>query len=120
MDAQRDELCLIDDVENCVHGDMGYNRKHFLGIKFSGAILSAARRATNLAICGVRGRVDWMFEKVKLCWSISDFKRKMKTKESPVALFYLISMLLNNVRTCYCCENNVFQHFECDPLTVDQ
>lgn len=120
MDVQLDAVCLNDSKQCYVHGDTGYNRRHFLDVLFSGASLSAAQRATNLATGGVRVTVKWMYQEVKLYCSISYFNRKMKCKESPVAFLYLISILVANVCTFYFRENTVSQYFEYDSLTLDQ
>lgn len=119
MDDQLYAICLIEEGQYYVHGGTNDSRRHCLDVLFSGASLAAAQRAASLATGTVRVAVEWMYKKVKLYWTTSDFKRKMKTGESPVALLDLVSMLLTNVRTWSYRKNTVSRYFECDPLTLD-
>lgn len=86
MDEQLDAVCNMNGEQFLIHGDTGYNPRHFLDFPFAGVNLSIVKRAANKATCSVRVTVEWMYKEVKLYWTTSDFKRKMRTGESPVAL----------------------------------
>lgn len=62
MDEQLGAIRLIEEERYYVHGDTGHNRRHCLDVTFSGASLTAAQRAANLATGGKRMKVQWMYK----------------------------------------------------------
>ena len=120
MDEQLQEVCYVNGVQYYFHGDTGYNRRHYLDVPFAGGNLSPAQRAANKSTGAARVTVEWMYKEIKLYWTTSDFKRKLRAGESPVGLLYLTSMFLMNVRTCYYRENTVSQYFNCSPPSLQE
>lgn len=117
-DEQLQNVCRVGEVQYYIHGDSGYNRRCYLDVPFCGANITPAQRAANRSTSAVRVTVEWMYKEIKLYWTTTDFKRKMRTRENAVALLYLASMLLTNVRTCLYHENTVSQYFKCRPPTL--
>ena len=87
-------------------------------VPFQGRKLSAAQRAFNKAMSSVRIIVEWIFTKVKMQFTVMDFKRKMKLFESPIGLMFLCCMFFSNCRN-FIYSNQIFQYFNCLSLTPE-
>lgn len=70
-------------------------------VPFPGASLTAARKAFDKAMSGVRITVEWVFKELKMHFGTVDVKRKMKIFESPVGMLYTSAMLLSNFPNCF-------------------
>lgn len=67
----------------------------------------------------IRVTVKWVFEEVKRYWKTLDYKRKMRSCESPVGALYITAMLLENMRKCVY-PNSVAQFFDCIPTSLEE
>ena len=88
-------------------GDSGYSARCFLYVPFSGSNLCEARSALNKAMAKSRA-VEWFFIEVKRYWTLVDFKRKMRVRESAVGAMYIAAVILTNVWNC-CYPNTISQ-----------
>ena len=77
-----------------------------------------AQKALNTAMSPARVTFEWTFKEVKQYWSNVDFKRKMLLRESPIASFHLVAMLLINMRNCVY-PDPISQYFRCTPSTLE-
>ena len=102
----------------CIYGDFGYNQRPFLEVPCKGSNLSAPHRAFNSVMSRGIVTVEWYFKEVKLYWSTMDYKKKMRTGESPVGALYIAAMLLTNFRNCVY-PNSISQYFLCAPPTLE-
>ena len=103
----------------CIYGDSGYNARWFMEVQFQGATLTAAQKAFNSAMSGVRISVEWVFKEPKMYFATVDFKRKMKIFESPIGMLYTGSMLLSNFRNCLY-PNQISQYFGVVPPSLEE
>ena len=118
LDDVLQELLFVDGKQYCVYGDSGYNRRSYMEVPIQGSHLSNAQKAFNAAMSRARVTVEWIFKEVKQYWSTVDFKRKMRSGESPVASLYLAAMLLTNMRNCVY-PNPISQYFRYTPPTLE-
>ncbi|KAK9427130.1 hypothetical protein V1505DRAFT_67535 [Lipomyces doorenjongii] len=72
----------------------------------------------NIEMSGVRISVEQMFGLALQRWTFNGFKRALKLESSPVATFYMVSILLTNIKTCLDGCNEVPDAFGCDPLLL--
>lgn len=118
LDEVLEELMFVDGVQYCLYGDSGYNERSFLEVPFQGSQLTGYQKAFNKAMSTGRVTVEWFFKEVKLYWSTMDYRRKMRTGESPVGALYLVTMLLTNFRNCVY-PNTIAQFFLCSPPSLE-
>ena len=98
-------------------GDSGYSARCFLYVPFSGSNICEARSALNKAMAKSRVTVELFFREVKRYWTLVDFKRKMRVRESAVGAMYIAAVILTNVRNC-CYPNTISQYFDCSPPSL--
>lgn len=103
----------------CVWGDPGYNNRCFLETPSQGENLTPTQQAFNTAMLSIRISVEWTFKEVKLYWSTVDYKRKLKLRESPVALIYQVSALPQNLRNIFY-PSQSSKYFNCKPPKIEQ
>ncbi|KAK9357185.1 hypothetical protein V1504DRAFT_465418 [Lipomyces starkeyi] len=51
-------------------------------------------------------------------WTFNGFKYALKLESSPVAAFYMVSILLTSIKTCLDGRNEVADAFGCDPPSL--
>lgn len=83
----------------CVYGDAGYPVSAHIVCPFKGARLTADETEFNKAMCDYRIAVEWAFGKVTQQFAFVDFKKNMKLLLQPIALYYMVSVLLTNCHT---------------------
>ena len=67
----------------------------------------------------LRVTVEWMFKEIKLFWSATDEKRKMRVGLFPVGIFYMGAMLMMNIRNCLH-PNQLSQFFDLEPPSLKE
>ena len=72
----------------------------WMQIAFPGTSATAEEEAYNSRMSAVRVAVEWNYKDLKQMWSLNDFSRALKVRQSPIGLLYISSALLHNVKTC--------------------
>ena len=119
LDDTLPDLLLIGEKQYALYGDSGYSERPYLEIPFQGSSLTSYEKAYNGAMSKGRVTVEWYFKEVKLYWSTMDYKRKLRTGESPVGALYIAALLLTNIRNCVY-PNTISQYFKCSPPTLEE
>lgn len=117
LDGTLQQVLTHDGIQYVLYGDSGYSARLFLYIPFSGSNLSAEESAFNTAMSISRVTVEWYFREVKQYWTLLDFKRKLRVRESAVCALYIAGVLLTNFRNCIY-PNSISQYFECSPPSL--
>jgi hypothetical protein len=65
-----------------------------------------------------RVAVEWSYKDVKAMWTTQDFKRKLKVRESPVAVLFIMSALLWNCKVCFRHGSQAGAKFQCEPPSL--
>lgn len=112
MDGQLESTLFCDGIQYCIYGDSGYNERAYLQVPFQGSNLNPDQSAFNAGMAGARITVEWVFKEVKMYWSTTDFRRKLRVLQAPVGSLYLSAILLTNFRTCLY-GNQISTYFEC-------
>jgi len=99
-----------------LYGDPAYPLTPFLLSPYKGANLSADQMRFNEVMSSVRVSVEWEFHDIINAWKYLDFKAALKIYLSPVGNYYLLGILLTNIRTCLNRKNQVSMFFDLDPL----
>jgi len=113
-------LPVVDGKKFCLYGDSGSKNRPFLEVPIQRSEITSYQKAFNTAMSKGRVIVEWYFKEVKFYWAAMDYKRKMRTGESPVGALYIAAMLLmlTNMRNCVY-PNPTAQYFSCTPPTLE-
>ncbi len=102
-----------------VYSDPAYGVTRNIQSPFKGAYLTPEQRQFNAAMSPVRVAVEWSFGGVLSNWAFLDYKKNLKVFLQPVGLYYLIGVLLQNIKACYY-GNQIAEFFECHPPSVQE
>ncbi|KAH8776211.1 hypothetical protein BGZ57DRAFT_892236 [Hyaloscypha finlandica] len=106
-----------------IYGDPAYSGAYgVLGAytRVGGRTLLRDEKVFNIIIAQVRITIEQLFGNVLVIWGFSGHKYQQKAGQSPVAAYYLVSILLMNLMTCVRRENKVSQYFDLQPPTLDE
>lgn len=103
----------------CIYGDPAYPIRVHLQTPFRDNPLTDDKKAFNKAMSSVRVSVEWLFGEVVKYFKFVDFKRALALGLSPVGKFYVVSVLLQNARTCLY-GNMVSELFGLNPPSLDE
>jgi hypothetical protein len=83
-----------------IYGDPAYH--HAAGVlrPFTGRNVTREQRAFNAAMATARIAVENGFGKVSTLWQTNQFSSKLQSLNSPVAAYYMVTVLLTNIHTC--------------------
>ncbi|ODQ71723.1 hypothetical protein LIPSTDRAFT_329802 [Lipomyces starkeyi NRRL Y-11557] len=96
------------------YGVMGPFKRH------PGEQLTEAQSRFNVEMSRVRIWVEQIFGLALQRWASNGFKYSLRLESSPVPAFYMVAILLTNIKTCLDGGNVVPDAFGCDPpLLVD-
>ena len=84
----------------CVYGDHAYPLSEFLIAPYPNHQITEEQAEFNRAMSEVRESVEYGFGKVVQYFSWIDFPKNQKLYLQPVALHYLVAVLLTNCHTC--------------------
>ena len=114
------EECAYDTQGNslCLYGDPAYGHSQNLIAPFGGASLSREKEMFNRRMSRVRVSVEWTFGKVLQYFSYTDYTKNQRLLQRPLGQQYFVSMLLNNLHTCYFRTGSVVSHFKLEPPTA--
>jgi hypothetical protein len=104
----------------CIYGDGAYILRPWLQVGFSPLSATPEQLLYNAEMSAVRVAVEWSYKDVKAMWTTQDFKRKLKVRESPVAVLYIMSALLWNCKVCLQHGSQAGSKFQCDPPSFSQ
>lgn len=119
LDAQLEEVLMVNGEQFCVYGDSGYKQRHNLELPLQGATLTADQAEFNQAMYAARLTAEGMLKEVKTYWTMVDFPRKMRFLQISVVTLYMCGMLPCNIRNFFY-RNQKSQYFNSDPPTLDE
>lgn len=82
----------------CLYADAAYALREWLQVAFVRIGASPPEQEYNTSMNRGRTSVEWSYKDTRQSWTTIDFQRKMKVRESPVALLNIASMLLWNIK----------------------
>jgi hypothetical protein len=102
----------------CLYGDSAYTQTTRL---FKPYVLPSNpdEKSMNVTMSRSRIRVEWCFQRVLRDWAFIDFKKNQKMLLQPVALYYIVGVLLTNAKTCLH-GNSTSKHFDLEPPPLDE
>ncbi|KAF0724850.1 hypothetical protein Ae201684P_020504 [Aphanomyces euteiches] len=105
----------------CLYGDPAYGCQPCLACPFPNAAPGSLQATFNSSMSAVRESVEWSFHIVKSLWSHVSFDKKMKVRNCPVGMLWLVATLLTNCHTCLKPHGNqVSLYFSLLPPTLDE
>jgi hypothetical protein len=104
----------------CIYGDGAYLMRPWLQVGFSRHAATTEQLRYNAEMSAARVAVEWNYKDLKAMWSTQDFKRKLKVRQSPVAVLYITSALLWNCKVCFDHGSQAGSKFQCQPPTFEQ
>jgi nuclease HARBI1 len=105
----------------CIQGDAAYILRQLrLQVGFSPLSATSEQLLYNAEMSAVRVAVEWSYKDVKEMWTTKGFKRKLKVRESPVAVLYIMSALLWNCKVCFQHGSQAGSKFHCDPPSFSE
>ena len=82
--------------------------------------ITSAQAAFNRSMNKVRTSVEWSYGEVKQYFTSQDFQRKLIVAKAPIAIMYVLSVILRNFKTCMGHGRQGPAYFDCDPPTFEQ
>lgn len=82
----------------CLYADQAYILRPWLQVGFHSIHSTGEQGEFNSCNNVGRTAVEWSYKDVRQAWTTVDFQRKMKVRESPVALQFIGSVLLWNIK----------------------
>ncbi|KAF0742647.1 hypothetical protein Ae201684_002350 [Aphanomyces euteiches] len=77
--------------------------------------------AFNAVMSSVRESVEWSFHIIKSLWGYVSVDKKMKVRNSPVGMFWLVAALLTNCNSCLKPQGNqISMYFGLRPPTLEE
>jgi hypothetical protein len=74
----------------CIYGNGANISRLWLQIGFSPMSATPEQLLYNAEMSPVQVAVEWNYKDVKAMWTTQDFKRKLKVRELPVAVLYIM------------------------------
>lgn len=114
------ECLFIDGDWYYLYGDSAYLLRPWMQRPYTRGVCSAQETAFNTQMSEVRVSVEHNYKDLKQLWNSQDFARKIKVRQSPVALLYKMSALLTNFRVCLYQGGQINAFFDCPPPTLEE
>lgn len=107
-------------VRHYVYADKSYPLRPWSTTAHRGPSLSEEEEKFNKSMNMLRVSVEWSYGEVKQYFTKQDFSRKLKLRETPIAILYTNAVLLFNFKTClgHGCQNPNF--YRCAPPTIER
>jgi hypothetical protein len=102
----------------CIYGDGAYLMRPWLQVGFGRQSATPEQLQYNAEMSAARVAVEWSYKDLKAMWTTQDFKRKLKVRQSPVAVLYICSALLWNCKVCLDHGNQASRKFQCLPPSL--
>lgn len=113
------EVLVIDGIQFYIFGDAAYRLSPHIQVPFRFVGATEEERQFNTRMSAARVAVEWHYKDVKQMWSMNDFARRLKVKQSPIACMYIASVLLLNFRTCMYGGGQTSAHFNLQPPSLE-
>ncbi|KAH9111203.1 hypothetical protein AeMF1_014218 [Aphanomyces euteiches] len=105
----------------CLYGDPAYGCRQCLSCPFANAPTGSFQAVFNSSMSCVRESVEWSFHIVKSLWGFVSYDKKMKVRNSPIGMFWLVATLLTNCNTCMKAQGNqISTYFDVKPPSIDE
>jgi nuclease HARBI1 len=106
-----------EDTEPMLFGDPAYKGAYgIMGayVQKPGQQLTNAKLAFNRSMSSIRITIEQLFGRTLNLWARNGHKYSQKLRSSPVAAYYMIAVLLTNIKTCVDDrDNQVASYFGC-------
>lgn len=100
LEERLQAILLIDGRQFYLYGDAAYMIRPWLQTAFPRVGATEEQLEYDTGTSAVRVSVEWNYKDVKQMWTINDFSRALKVRKSPIALLYISSALLWNMKIC--------------------
>ena len=121
MDEILEHGLLINGIRYCIYADAAYILRAWLQVAFPRIGASADEQVFNTSMNAGRTSVEWSYKDARQSWTTIDFQRKMKVRESPVALLNIGAMILWNVKVVLGHESQTSAFMaDCPPPTWEE
>ena len=101
------------------YSDSAYVLRPFLQVGFKGPHLTDSQKTFNMTMSKLRVSMEWAFKDVKKYFTRVDATQKMNIPRSPVALWYVCSVILWNLKnSLYGSQTSRF--FQIDPIPLQE
>ncbi|PWW79620.1 hypothetical protein C7212DRAFT_275924 [Tuber magnatum] len=84
-----------------------------------GRPLDPVLKAVNIHMSSMQVSVEHGFGKTMSLWSFNGFKGSLKIGLSPVAVYFLVAVLLSNIHSCFY-RNETCNRFHCNPPSLSE
>lgn len=102
-----------------MYGDPAYPLRTQLIGPFKEVNITPEEAEFNKSMSSARIAVEWGFQKISTLFAFIDFKRLQKLRLQPVALHYLVAVILTNCHTClYGGETSAY--FDVEPPSLEE
>ena len=82
-------------------------------------VVTPQQKEFNGKMNAARIAVEWNYKDVKQSFASNDFSRKLQVRNGPVGLFYVVSVLLRNFKTCLGHSAQSSHYFDCPPPSLE-
>lgn len=113
--------CLFIDGEwFYIYGDAAYLLRPWMQRPYTRGVCSATEELFNKKMSEVRVCVEHNYKDLKQLWTSQDFPRKIKIRQTPIAMLYKAAALLTNFRVCLYEGGQINAYFECIAPSLDE
>jgi len=102
-----------------IYGDKAYPLSDQLLTPYRGVGHNNDQRNFNLDMNSARISVEWNFAGVNNNFAFMNYSPNLKLYLQPIAVYYKVSVILSNCRTCLY-GNQTSKYFELDPPTIQE
>jgi hypothetical protein len=95
-----EDVCTILARLFVLYADRGYPMHELLWVAHRGAAIGEFEAEWNRVMNRERTSVEWGYGKVTSLWSYLDHKQQQKLLLQPVAMHYIVAVILTNCHTC--------------------
>lgn len=103
-----------------IYGDQGYGLSPQIQRGFPRTGATDEEKLYNRLWSAQRICVEWSFNEPVTLFPTLDFKRMKKPLHSPIGTWYLVGALFANCHTCMNGTNEISQHFDIRPPSLDE
>ena len=111
---------VLENRQFSIYGDAAYIMRPWLQTAFPNLTATPAQQFYNKAMSAVREAVEWSYKDIKQTWSSQHFHRKLKVRQSPSALLYILGALFCNMKCCFGHGRQVSAYFGCNAPSIER
>eukprot|EP00171_Calliarthron_tuberculosum_P008950 IDg8950t1 len=111
---------IIEGTQHYIYGDSAYVLRPWLQTAFPRSSATSAQLTHNATMNSASTAVEWSYGEVRASFTTQDFHRKLMIRKLPVALPYIVSVLLRKFKTCIGHGSLPGAFFNCTPPTLER